>query len=370
MSDNGKKDFRVTTYGEAKTGGGQFIEFKCRPEDVEKVKESLKDIKAIWEPVTGHVSVGHGGRGRYTRYDIEQHEYAGGGSDGVCGYIEVLQIKNPPDGRHGIVVHEYNTLMGSVFTEFRELRDALNAFKKNGASSNPKLEGFIRRVECGGLEPWFYAVGSQLLLGDFVFPDVITEDPIFRFGRRFVVRDRDGLPVIKTCMGMRKIKKRVGYYGDEKEKEYRVVYWDDGTIWDEHGSSQEPRPLDEKELWIQDALDQFKKALAGKITEFTIPFIDGSKFVGKLKLKNPKSKHAAGIYKVRVTYGTKSKKKKTTEGEFDFNPTPEIPTIEDSIRHQAENKGCKLISIDSIVKEKGRRYEGKWAGVYNPPESE
>jgi len=53
------------------------------------------------------------------------------------------------------------------------------------------------------------------------------------------------------------------------------------------------------------------------------------------------------------------------EGIFDFEPTPEISTIEESIYSQAQKAGKQIVSIDSIVKIlKG---EKEWAGVYTVP---
>jgi hypothetical protein len=61
-----KNDFSCTTYVEVKTGGGQLIEFQCRPEDKEKLKEIAKDIYIVHVPVTKEIkNVSHGGFGRY-----------------------------------------------------------------------------------------------------------------------------------------------------------------------------------------------------------------------------------------------------------------------------------------------------------------
>jgi len=355
-----KDKFDTYTFSEGSTGIGQMVEFSCCPEDVGKVKEFLKTIRTIDIPTTKRVNVVHGCYGRYTRFDIVQHKYAGGGNGSGGGYIEVLEIKNPPDGRCGIVIYEYSTHDNSVFYEFSNLPDAVLAFEKNrGGSGFSKCEGFLRRVVCNRFyTPWFYAVGSQLLLDDFVFPNIIEEDPTFRYGRKFVVRDYYGLPTIKTCMGSRLIRK--DEYGGKTESSL-LVLWEDGTVWDEYKCSERPRPLNESELWIQDAIDKFRKLLTGKTSKFTIDFIDGSKFVGKLKLKNSKSHSAGGRYEVRLTF----KEGDVFEGIFDFEPTPEISTIEESIYSQAQKAGKQIVSIDSIVKIlKG---EKEWAGVYNAP---
>jgi len=357
-----KDKFDSYTFSEGKTGIGQMVEFTCRSEDVGKVKEFLETIRTIDIPTTGRVNLAHGAYGRYTRFDIVQHKYAGGGNESGGGYIEVLEIKNPPDGRCGIVIYEYSSHGDSVFYEFSNLPDAALAFEKNwGGSGFSKCEGFLRQVVCNRFyTPWFYAVGSQLLLDDFVLPNIIDEDPILRYGRRFVVRDYDGLPTIKTCMGTRFIKHETDQYGGETES-FRLTLWDDGTVWDEYRRSKCPRPLDEGELWIQDAMDKFRKLLTGKTSKFTIDFIDGSKFIGKLKPKDGKSHSAGGRYKARLTL----KGGRILEGIFDFKPTPEIPTVEESIYSQAKKAKREIVSIDSMVKIlKG---EGEWAGVYPAP---
>jgi len=356
-ADEGRK-FNCYTYSEAKTGAGQLLEFTCRPEDVEKVKEFLKIVRTIDVPVTGTVNISHGGYGKYTRFDIVQHKYAGGG----IGYIEVLEIKNPPDGRHGIVLHEYSGPGGSIFYEFKTLKEAEGTWEKffNGRKELGQCSGFIRSVPCGWMDPWFYAVGDQLLMGDFAFPDVMGDHPVYRFGRKFVVQEYDDLPVVKTCVGSVMVER--GYYEREKKK-YTQVFWDDGTVWDEYCSTKKPEPLAENELWIHEATEKFQKLLAGRTDSFTIDFMGGGKFIGKYKPRDKKSHHLAGEYKVKLTLAPNQVKK----GSFYFIPTPEAPTIEENIRKQAEKAGKEIVSIDLIMKVGRRDTKKKWAGVYKNP---
>jgi hypothetical protein len=365
-----RKKFDVYTFGEAKTGGGQLINFSCHPDDVAKIKIALSDFRSIDIPTTKRVVLQHGSFGSYTRYDIKQHKYAGGGGGGCCGYIEVLEIKDPPDNRCGIVIHEYDNHNGSRFTEFQALEDALSAFEKywrNPRESKEKMrkcKGFIRRVECGIFQPWFYAVGDQLLQKDFVFPDIIEEDAVFRFGRKFILRDIDGLPALKTCVSTHITEEQSDTYSHKKYKT-RIVYWDDGTKSSFTNDEDLPRPLDEKELWIQEAIDKFKQLLSGGLVKFAIDFIDGSKFIGTWRPKDKKSHHAEGKYKVSLVYKTpKGTEKKIENGEFYFKPTPEIHTIEQSILSQAKDKNCELIRIESIIRMKGKPYSGMWEGVF------
>lgn len=368
-----KKDFSSITYSEVKTGGGQLIEFTCRPEDVKRVKSFLSNnVRSIDIPVTGRVNVPHGGFGRYTRYQIVQHKYAGGGySPSFGGFIEVLEIKSPPDGRHGIVIHEFLNGHGS-FTEWKNIKNALTAFEKGWSSRNnveefKKLPGFIRRVECGLLVPWFYAVGDEQLVGDFAFPEGLQDDPVYRFGRKFVVTDSEGKIEIRTCMGVRFIQKEpnIDYYDRSKREPeiFRLICWDDGTITREncHRCIQNGiRPLGEGEIWIEDAFSQFRRLLSGKSERFEINFVSGYKFVGKVLKDNGRAKCPQGRYLLRVYL---EKKKKPEEGYVDFTPTPEFPNIVDYVRQAVEMKGEKLDRVEILSKEveKGGK---KWSGVF------
>ena len=102
----------------------------------------------------------HGAYNSYMLFEIVQHEYAGGGpEEGGWGYVEVLEIKNPPNGRWGIVIHNRTSDKGSVFTEWETVKDARAAFAKtiyDNTDTYPKLPGFKRRVVCGIKLPWFY----------------------------------------------------------------------------------------------------------------------------------------------------------------------------------------------------------------------
>ncbi len=119
------------------------------------------------------IIVPKGGYGIESIYNIVQHKYAGGGHSGCGGYIEVLEIKDSPDKKCGIIVHEYLTHIGHTFTEWQTLKDALFAYDKcwgNEDNHNvfPTLTGFIRRVVCRDLTPWFYA--QNYIAGDYVPP--------------------------------------------------------------------------------------------------------------------------------------------------------------------------------------------------------
>lgn len=250
MSDNEKIDFGCTTFVEVKIGGGRLVEFQVRPEDKDKVKDFAKYIKNIELPVTKEIkNIQHGGFGRYTRFDIEQKKYAGGGS----GFIEILKINNPPENRNGNIIHEYES-GGSKFWEFETIDDAEEGWKHSWGLSYPedilnKSKGFIRMVKCDWFSPWFYAVANQALYNDFAFPNTVGNDhPIYRPFNKFVIRnydplnkkcDEDGyIDEIKTCIAYtcRKVKSHNSYNAYIEH----TIYWDDGTLWS--GSSLKDAP--------------------------------------------------------------------------------------------------------------------------------
>lgn len=362
--------FSTYTFSEVRTGGGQFVEFTCTPDDVEQVKEFLgRSVRTIDIPVTGRVNVGHGGYGRYTRYDIEQHDYAGGGGPGCGGYIEVLEIKDAPDGRCGIVIHEDNTRDGSVFTEWETLENARAAFKKHwgtrdSAEGFPKLPGFKRRVSCGALIPWFYAIGDQQLIGDYAFPERLQDDPVYLLGRKFMVFDDEGFPMLKTCMGTRFIERKRDYPPYDTYY-FRIVYWDDGSLWDENCTTgirgKPPCPVAEGDLWITEAIQQFHEMLAGKRRDFTIDFTDGNKFVGKVVRPNNRTRCAEGDYSLVVHLEGKAEPIKGWVN--DFKPTPEDPDIIRYVTKRYEQQG-KTVERIEVTDSKTQRGGKKWAGAF------
>lgn len=365
--------FSLYRHGEVRTGIGQMIEFTCPSDVAEQVSEFLRtNVRTINIPTTGRVNVAHGGYGQYTRYDVVQHDYAGGGpgESGEWGYIEVLEVKNPPDDRWGIVINERTSHKGGVFTEWETVEKARAAFSKFWGSHRteeefPKLSAFKRRVVCGGLTPWFYAIGDEQLIGDYAFPDRLQDDAVYRFGRQFVVFDYDGIPAMKNCMGTRYIKRKRDYHPYD-EQQYRLVYWDDGSVWDESNSrGGSPRPVEEGEMWITEAVRQFKQLLAGKSAEFTINFTDGNKFVGKLVRVNHRVPCAEGNY--FIVARLKDKKKPMEGWVKNFKPTKDAPDIIQYVTQRCAKRGQEVEHIE--VKECETKKGGKkWSGVFfHPP---
>lgn len=352
-----KKDFRSYTFSEGRTGGGQLVEFTCRSEDVQRAKAILGMFRHIEEgSVTHRTNVSHGSYGRYSRYKIKQHKYAGGGHGGVCSYIEVLEIKDPPDGRCGIIIHLYNSRDGATFYECQTVKLACQIFEKHWGEYDPdlaNLPGCLRQVRCGALTPWFYAIGDEELVGDYALPYGLENDPVYRLGRQFVVEE-NGIPTIKTCMGSRLAQRlpRTGYHDTHQ---VRLVYWDDGSTWEEGYPT--PRPVEEQEMWITAAVQKFRELLGGKTTRFAIPFLDGTEFVGRINKPKRRTQCAAGDYYLKVTLVSGE----VQEGWVnDFEPTVKAPDI---IQYVTQRHPAELVRIE-IVERKLKAGGKKWSGVF------
>lgn len=358
-------------YGEVKTANDQLVEFTCHPDNVWLVKEFFEQkVRSIDIPTTGRVNIQHGGYGRYTRYDATQYRYA-------CtniGYIEVLEIKNTPDERSGFVIYEYSSKGLGRFAEWVSLEDATSAFDTymdngRGFTIFPTLLGFIRNVECGRLCPWFYAVGDEVLVGDYTFPDGLQDDPVYKFGVKFLVPNANGTPSIKTCMGTRFVENEERYNHDKVER-YRLVYFSDGSIWDErntypHWSSKgifhTPRILQDNEMWVVEAMDKFEKLLSGETSEFSIDFIDGNKFVGEFVKSNPKLECAQGDFNLAVNIKGKQGVK---EGWINnFVPSIETPDIVSFVVNECKQKGNEVERVE-IKEAKVTPGGKKWSGVF------
>lgn len=366
MATQPKDRFSLYQYGEGRTGIGQAVEFSCPSGEIDTVRAFLlENVRTIRPPMTHKVATSHGWFVGCSRYDVKQHEYAGGRS----GFIEVLEIADAPDERCGIVCYEYSSYGSSSFTEWDTVEHARAAHKtyfsggRDKDEKIAKLPGFKRHVQCGVMTPWFYAIGDEELVGDYTFPHGLQDDPTYRFGRRFVVSDWQGIPSIKTCMGTRFVRERSSSY-PYTEEQYRIIYWNDGSTWKEGSTARDnPRPVEDDELWIVEAVQQFRELLAGKRTEFFIKLTDGNQFVGKLARVNRRNPCAEGKYSLTLNIKGEAK---PMQGYVDFKPTPEAPdVVQFAIQGMAKRgKEVERVQVD--------RHESfpngkKWAGVYFSP---
>jgi len=359
-----KKRLSSYSYIETRTANDQLLEVRCPTEYVDKVKEVLALTVSIQPAINHTTNVTHGGYGRYSRFKLDQKKYAGGHG----GYIEVLRILDAPDNRCPNVLHSMSVYHGSSFTEFKTIKDAVDAWNKYYGKlfereSLEEIPGFIRHVKCGVLDPWFYALGDQHITGDFVFPDVFNEHPQYRVGTKFIVDDKaDGCRKVKMCMGAVTREKDSGNYWGCTGNKYREteIFWDDGTS---SLATNNVRILQDNKLWIDEAITKFKRLISGTCTHFEIPFVDGSKFLGRLKLCDGTSKSEPGIYVITVVVKDKNGER-TVTGRQSFTPTDDCKTIYDRVKLDAEIKGIELVRFESCVKENKRNESAKWKGVF------
>ena len=115
----------------------------------------------------------HGGYAQPSRFLVVQHKYAGGDDEGTYGFIEVLEIKDPPEGKHPIAIVFLGTGHLYQFWEFGSVDEAKEAFEKRtwDLSVLQNQPGFIRYVRAVTplRRPWFYLEEEEEIEGDFAF---------------------------------------------------------------------------------------------------------------------------------------------------------------------------------------------------------
>ena len=360
-------------HGTGRTEENQLIEFTCPPDLRDEVLEFLKSkIGEISIPTSHRYTTRRGVYHSYSRFSITQHKYAGGGpnDDGAWMYMEALEITNPPEGCAPIVINYRNSNQKNFFSEWESLGLAISAFEKilgcNEVSKRfPEMEGFKRIVKCGLLQPWFNAIGDEELIGDYAFPEHMQDDPVYRFGQKFVCYVA-GAPFIKTCMGTRFVtgKDKYEQYRRAPESDYfRIVTFDDGWMWNERMSpDKRPLPLDEEQIWITEAMEKFRNFLAGNIKEFEINFLDGQKFISRLGVDKTKAYSLAGDYFLKATFeGVNEPKKGWVNG---FKPTEEFPSIIKFVENEASKVDKKVASVE-IIDVNYLIGGKKWSGVFH-----
>ncbi len=362
----------VSSYSvfEVHTQEGQCLYLKV-PSGVstDEVKRFFGDfVTEVEIPRTHTVNVQHGGYGEYSRYAMKQHEYLSSDCEaGIQGYTEVLEIVSPPEGRHGILIHDYRAdESGHCFSEWTTLKSAKKAHRKVGwqGINPPTKERFpelLRFVPCGPLTPWFYATGDEELIGDYALSHGFSDDPVFRLGQKFVVPTLHG-PAIKTCMGSLHFMKRSCIY-PHPERPVHLISWSDGTTsqFEEDDDAKKdpmfPRPLREDELWIEAAMAKFRAFLAGTEKTVRIQLTDGSEFVGRLREPKGRVPTLSGKYVVEVLLEGESASRR---GEHDF----ELESGEDLAQYIARKTGKRVIRFNVLSGPKNAPDGRKWKGVF------
>lgn len=356
----------------------------------------------------------HGAFCMPTRFEVQQHYYAG--TDAECsiqGYAEILEINNPPKDKHGLVYIRYLTNQGYTIVEIDDLSAAKTHQNLlwNITSLTPEIKknySWIKRVVvCNGLRPWVYSYGGMDIIEDFALPYELTNDPVYAFGQRFVLYDEHDLPRIATCMGTRLLREKIKTSNAETTYSFRrIAYFSDGstyeiplpdshTIQNPHTSItprvQRPRVLRSDELWIDDAIKQFESLLTGSRDKITVRFTNGDVFVGKvskplkartslkskqdtskLRLKNETNRKSVTAQGKYYASATSKKQKQTMKGWFDFVPTKELPDVFAAIIDSARKKKIELTCIVLHKYTKGeysrtQKVDKKWAGVFYIP---
>lgn len=280
--------------------------------------------------------------------------------------IDLFKISDPPNGYNDNIVSliwdSLNCAREHIFTEWENFEDATLAFKEIKKTCShaidifgfnfQELKGFKRLVNCKNLHPWFFALETDDIAGDYILPSGLISDTFYECGKSFIVWNNKQFLSIKTCLGMR-------YVGEN-----RLIYFDDGSVWDENYYSSRhlpsPRPITEKELWIEEAVQQFRSFLSGKNKEFTINFIDGNKFVGKLFRGKHKTACSEGDYYISVVIAGKKKQKK---GWVNFVPSEESPNVISEVVNEFAKLSQTVTHVEIIasnIKKGGK----KWKGVF------
>ncbi|MEK9155773.1 MAG: hypothetical protein AAB360_00520 [Patescibacteria group bacterium] len=280
-------------YIEAVTASGMVVSLRCPEDKIEAVKEALAAVRELDIPGWREPSqVAHGGYAALSRFRLTQHDYAGGGDGGICGYVEVLEIGDPPEERHNIVLHSFNTREGHAFAEYDTVTEAKAALRRCGnleESAIKKTPGLRRHVPCGWLTPWFYAIGQQVIIGDYALAPGLEDHPLYTLGRLFVVTELNekGVPAkkVKRCLGCRSLEVKPMSYCDHDDRSHfdHLVYWNDGSCTRiGKGESGPAVPYTDEIEWIREAAEGCGQLLAGGENPFRINLVDGRSFIGFL----------------------------------------------------------------------------------------
>lgn len=373
------------SYGEARTASDQNVSFVAKDIGQEDARRLIAEHFIRLEPTLTHkTEVEHGGYSRYSRYDIEQKEYW----SSARSFYEILEIKDAPEGRHPFVSYAHSVKEGgspeSYFLEWESIEAAVKHVKKRGApthhelfgETNTSIPGLQRAVQTNLLSPWFYATGNAELLGDYVFPEKLSNDPVYTLNRRFLVpitswRQREPeYTALKTCIGAVDVETtKVTYRGYSASSDNpanrsvkKHIQWADGsmTVIDETTPMNlMPRAV-EDEPWLTDAIEKVQQMLSGKALSFTVNFADGGKFVGRFYEAKESTSDPEGDYLLKVIFEDGSVKKGWV---YEFRPTPECPTIASKAVSVYEARGMKTVGIE-VLERRVVSNGKKWKGMY------
>lgn len=326
----------MRTWIDVTDANGKVYSLWCESGEEEVVKKAFKNISGLQERVTQPVEGGSSWKNLVpSRYSVKEHEYSGSGHPGAGGYIQILEVEDAPDNRQPIVTfwHKESGLeISSGFTEWESIEYAKSAFKMHfpwriDFKKVKKMPGFVRNVESNYLIPWFYAVGKQIIIGDYVFPENLQNDPVYKIGRKFVLTEYNGKTSIKTCLGC--------FFSRDK----REVIWEDGTTWSDWRYSGNPVPLEETPF--KSNLSSIVRCLNESKESFDIFLSDGRILKGRMEKQA--NKNLAGDYRVRVFLKDFFSSPETEE--IEFEPTRECPTILRYLQKKYRKEGVVCFEI-------------------------
>jgi hypothetical protein len=121
-----------------------------------------KTKKKVSSPEISHVTLVNQGSWTWlSKYEIIRHRRFAGDT----GFIEVIEVKNPPPDKGRFFIHDYHGYAEvSSFSEWKTLDNALHAFDRTSGlvlyiarKMYIELGGFIQMTDCKPKEdPWFY----------------------------------------------------------------------------------------------------------------------------------------------------------------------------------------------------------------------
>lgn len=354
------------------TADGQNVMVECPYDKQEEVRRFFaENIFSVRTPVSHKANVEHGCFEKYSRYDLAKHDYGAS----MASYIELLEIKDAPDGRASVVINYHGPSFDDFFCEWESLELAKQGFHDFFSSGNSKekaekLPGFKRFVPCPLLTPWFYAVGDEELVGDYAMPHGIEDDPVFRLGRPFLVfrkeYESEETKSVKLCLGARHyVKERHDFNGHKEEKVNTVAIFNDGSIWESGQGQKQPIPLEADSLWQTDIMDQFRRFLSGDSKEVEIAFTDGQKFIGRWGYDKSRMISQAGSFFCKVSLKGVSEQKIGWIN--DFVPSVEHPNVIAWVEFKFGEKG-KIVEAVEVTKFRPPGIdeigEKKWSGIY------
>lgn len=358
MGDNDTQK-RLSTSTQITTATGVVLTVTAPLEIISQLETLLPEVERIGRAKAQPAESDRDGPPLISRFNLKRHQF----KRDQWGYVEALEILDPPRGRSSFVIHQRLIDGNRVFSEWRKSENALWASSKTtwpitgSTESFERFPGFKKLVNCGRLTPWFLAIDTEELFGDFAAPQGLANDPTYRLGVKCIVYDEKEEPTLKTCLGCRIEKGQSGQFPFEPY-EYRVIYFDDGTTWLSNSKIKAPRILQGDEIWTAEALGQVKAAMVGGRTQAPVDFLDGTSLkVSRVAISRP-SLSEKGTYHLTALVAGEGKR----HWREDFTPTAECPTILSAVTRKFSDQNQNILWLKIREKPNGKGGEIFHAG--------